>query len=536
MYDGSASDETESDYDINEDKDDGVTSKDPARNENNVKQQSVIEVKTSCIALFSTSSSNRAKFFDDPSEAIKDITSGSKLLLGGFGLCGIPENLIAALLKSKIDKLTIVSNNAGVDNFGLGLLLKTHQIKRMISSYVGENAEFATQYLNGDLEVELTPQGTLSERIRAGGAGIPAFFTPTAYGTLVHEGGIPIKYNKDKTVAISSTQRESRIFDGKNYIMEEAITGNYALIKAYKADRLGNLVFRKTAQNLNAPMCKAAKITIAEVEEIVETGELSPEEIHVPGVYVDRVVLGKNYEKRIEKATFRKKGDSGEKKASTPAQLNRERIIRRTALEFYDVNLGIGIPTLAVNHLPDSMTVHLQTENGLLGMGPYPFEGEEDPDCISAGKETVTALPGASFFSSDESFAMIRGGHIDLTILGAMQVSQYGDLANWLIPGKMVKGMGGAMDLVSSGETKVVVTMEHNAKDGSPKVVDTCSLPVTGKSCVNVIITEKAVFQVDKESGLLLTEIADGYTTQDIVDSTACTFHVSEDLKPMAQI
>jgi 3-oxoacid CoA-transferase len=173
-----------------------------------------------------------------------------------------------------------------VDDFGLGLLLKTKQIKRMISSYVGENAEFERQYLSGELEVELTPQGTLAERIRAGGAGIPAFFTPTAYGTLVHEGGAPIKYKSDGAIDIPSEPRESRKFNGKNYIMEEAITGDYALVKAWKADKMGNLVFRKTTQNFNTPMCKAGKITIAEVEEIVETGELDPEAIHVPSVYV----------------------------------------------------------------------------------------------------------------------------------------------------------------------------------------------------------------------------------------------------------
>jgi len=256
---------------------------------------------------FSTCRRVDAKFFDSASEAVADIPDGAKLLVGGFGLCGIPENLIAALITAGVKELTAVSNNAGVDNFGLGLLLQTRQIKRMISSYVGENAEFERQYLSGELEVELTPQGTLAERIRAGGAGIPAFFTPTAFGTLVHEGGAPIKYGADGSILLPSTPRESRAFNGRNYIMEEAITGDYALVRAWKADRLGNLTFRKTAQNFNLPMCKAGKVTIAEVEEIVEVGELDPEAIHVPSVYVQRVIKAPSLEKRIERVTLRVK-------------------------------------------------------------------------------------------------------------------------------------------------------------------------------------------------------------------------------------
>ncbi|KTF80021.1 hypothetical protein cypCar_00038549 [Cyprinus carpio] len=193
---------------------------------------------------FSTSQSWSACFYLDPTEAVRDIPNGSMLLVGGFGLCGIPENLISGLLKTGIKDITAVSNNAGVDNFGLGMLLKTKQIKRMISSYVGENAEFARQYLSGELELELTPQGTLAERIRAGGAGIPAFFTPTGYGTLIQEGGSPIKYNKDGSIAIASESREVREFNGRHYVMEKAIRGDFALIKAWKCDKAGNLIFR----------------------------------------------------------------------------------------------------------------------------------------------------------------------------------------------------------------------------------------------------------------------------------------------------
>ncbi|XP_067937912.1 succinyl-CoA:3-ketoacid coenzyme A transferase 1, mitochondrial-like [Watersipora subatra] len=483
----------------------------------------------------STTSRLTVKIYDTPAEAIHDIEDGSKLLVGGFGLCGIPENLIDAILQKGTKELTVVSNNAGVDDFGLGLLLRNKQIKRMISSYVGENAEFERQFLSGELEVELTPQGTLAERIRAGGAGIPAFFTPTAYGTLIHNGGAPIKYDADGAVGIASETRETRQFAGVDYIMEEAITGDYSLIKGWKADRHGNVIFRMTANNFNLPMGKASRNTICEVEEIVD--ELDPLHIHLPSIYVKRVIKGSGYEKRIEKLKLTRESSDGHSKSE--GEKRRERIVKRAALEFKDnmyANLGIGMPMLSSNYVPPGIRLTLQSENGVLGLGPFPLAGQEDADLINAGKETVSVVKGASFFSSDESFAMIRGGHIDLTILGAMQVSKYGDLANWMIPGKLVKGMGGAMDLVSSPKTKVVVTMEHAAKNGDHKILHTCDLPLTGKGVVDTIITEMGVFEVDKERGLTLVEIANDVEVADIVQKTGCDFTVSEELKPMGSV
>jgi 3-oxoacid CoA-transferase subunit A len=238
-------------------------------------------------------------------EACSLIREGSTVLAGGFGLCGIPENCIKALRELGTRGLTFVSNNCGVDDFGLGILLANRQIVRMCSSYVGENKEFERQYLRGELEVELIPQGTLAERIRAGGAGIPAFYTPTGAGTAVSDGGMPLRYGVDGTVAKSSPPKEVREFGGKPYVLEHAITGDFAIIKAWKADRFGNLVYRKTAMNFNPMMATAAKVTIAEVEEIVPVGSLDPNHIHTPGIYVHHVVVG-SHEKRIERKTVRK--------------------------------------------------------------------------------------------------------------------------------------------------------------------------------------------------------------------------------------
>ena len=228
------------------------------------------------------------KVYDSAQAALNGvIQDGHTLAVGGFGLCGIPEALIAALKDTGVKQLTCISNNAGVDGFGLGLLLETKQIKKMISSYVGENKEFERQYLNGELEVELTPQGTLAEKLRAGGAGIPAFFTQTGVGTLVAEG------------------KEVRNFAGKDYILEHALIADIALIKAYKADKAGNLIFRKTARNFNPECAMAGKLTIVEVEEIVEIGELDPDSIHLPGIYVSRIILNAQPEKRIEQLTLK---------------------------------------------------------------------------------------------------------------------------------------------------------------------------------------------------------------------------------------
>ena len=474
------------------------------------------------------------KIFETSDAAVADMENGSTLLISGFGLCGVPENLLRAIHQKQVRDLNVYTNTSGTNKFGPGILIKDHLVKSIHTSYLGGNEELERQYLNGEIELDLIPQGSLAERFRAGSVGISAFLTHTAAGTLVEEGGFPSKFVLGgKAVEKTTLPRETRIYGGEKYLLEKAIHGDYAIIKAWKADTMGNLIYRRTARNFNPDIAGSAKITIAEVEEIVPAGDLNPDHIHTPGILVDRLVKGEYFDKPIERLVLNK--GEGIHLPGTPEQIKkRTTIARRAAKEVHDgmfVNLGIGIPTLIPNYIRKDITLYLHGENGLLGIGPYPKEGEQDTDVINAGKETITMVSGASTFSSSTSFSIVRGNHLDLTILGALQVSDQGDLANWIVPGKMVKGMGGAMDLVGC-RSKCIVCMEHTMK-GAHKILPKCLLPVTGKKVVNLLITEYAVFEFRKDTGMTLIEINDEVTLDFIKANTGTKFFVASALKPM---
>lgn len=412
--------------------------------------------------VFRYSSTGTSKVIDSVQEALQDLDlHGATVAVGGFGLGGNPETLLAALAKSdNASDLTVTSLTGGVDGKGIGLLLEANKVKRLISSYVGENKHLEQAFFGGDLEVELTPQGTIAARLHAAGAGMPAFYTPTGAGTIYAQGGIPIRYKKGEpgVVELASEARETRVFgegsDGVEYVMEYAMNTDLALVKAYKADTNGNLMFRGTSQNANPECAMSGKMCVVEAEHIVEAGALSPDEIHLPGVYVNRVIPAALNKKSIERLRLQ---DTSSKSGGV-VKGGRGRIMRRAAKEFKNgmyVNLGIGIPTMASNYIPEGVTISLQAENGLMGIGPYPSsEAEADADYINAGKETITARAGACAFSSFNSFNMIRGGHIDLTILGGLQCSAEGDLASWIVPGKILKGMGGTSANIQSGSPR----------------------------------------------------------------------------------
>lgn len=486
------------------------------------------------------------KVVNDINAALEGLEDNMSMAVGGFGICGNPLVLLEGIVGTKVTGLEVYSNNPGtqIDNehLGLALLFNARQVAKFGGSFIGFNKEFERQFFAGELEVDLIPQGTLAEMMRSGGAGIPAFYTASGVDTARSDGGLPERYSSDGsgTLVQESKPKETRefTFNGKTqkYVLEDSLVTDFSLLRAWKADPEGNLVFRNTAGNFNADAAKCGNITVVEVEHMVESGELEPNDIDVPGIFVDRLLPltpEQAANKQIERPTYRVKSDNGDER---PEDLNipdkgwsRLQIAERAAQELQDgeyVNLGIGMPTAVANYVPKDIDITLQSENGILKTGPYPLKEEMDPDTINAGKECATILPGGSVFDSSTSFTMIRGGHVNTAILGALEVSQNGDIANWGIPGVKMKGMGGAMDLVK-GAQRVIAIMDHVAPDGSSRIRTECTLPLTAKGAIKTVITSLCVFDIT-EDGLVLKELAPSVSKEDVAENTEAEYTVAE--------
>jgi len=440
-------------------------------------------------------------------EAVSLIKDGDTVVVATFYSVGLALDLVNALAHQGTKNLNIITNDAGIEGVGTGLLIKNEQISELTCSYVGTNAEAERLAAIGKLKVELISQGTLIEKLRATGAGIGAFFTPTGVGTIFEKG------------------KERRMINKRTYILEKAFypKPKFAFVKAWKADKWGNLVFRGTARNFNPVVATAAEVVIVEAENIVEVGEINPNDVMLPSGFAK--ILVQSSGKKIRPWLFK------EKKVGGVVDDKRIAIAKRAAQELKDgdiVNLGIGIPTMVANYIPSGISVRLQAENGILGVGPAPAPGEEDSDIVDAGGNSVTVMPGGAFFDSAMSFVMIRGGHVDLTILGALEVDQHGNLANWTIPSKRMPGVGGGMEL-AVGAKRVIVVTEHTTNKGQPKIVERCFLPLTAKGVVDLIITELAVME-PTDKGLVLKELAPGKTLEEVQALTGAKLIVEGDI------
>jgi len=425
------------------------------------------------------------------------VHDSATLMVGGFGMTGHPVHLVHALAETSTGNLTYIGNNAGEPNLGGGRLLNHGQISKAIASFFTSNPDAVKAAQSGSIEVELLPQGSLVEAIRAGGAGIGGFYTPTAVGTDLGQG------------------RETKVIDGQTYAFVPALRADVAFIHAWKADAAGNLMYRMTERNFNKAMATAADIVIAEAEEIVPVGAIDPEHVHTPGNYVDYLVE--------VSTSLEDLGSSGS--VDPGAGAIRMRIAERALQELKPgevVNLGIGIPTLISNLLTPALGVTLHSESGMLGVGPSPQEGGALDYPVNAGKVPVTELPGSSYFDSADAFAMIRGGHVEVAVMGGLEVDESASLANWAAPGRPLLGVGGAMDL-AQGAKRLIVTMTHCRKDGSPKIVPKCALPLTALEAVNTLITELAVFKF-VDGDLTLTEIMPGSSLEEIHTQTSASF------------
>ena len=459
------------------------------------------------------------KVVASPEQAIEDMSDGASVAFAGFGLAHrFPNSLLRALRNKGTRNLTLVCNSLGGSGERGQMLVENNQVKKIVvafSARAGMMTEAEKQIIEGELEVELVPQGILVERCRAGGAGIPAFYSPTGADTELAAG------------------KDVRYFDGKAYVLEHAMHLDYALLSAYRADRAGNVQFRGGSRNFNPSFAKAARVAIVEVEEIVEIGELSPGLIDLPGIFVTRVVKNTYpIDGRTLSRTGKRPADSA-RKYNGKLALTRAGIARNAAKIVRDetyVNLGTGIPTQVSNFLK-GRGVWLHAENGVLGYGEIVTGKDIDPDVFNAGGDFVREIPGTSYFDSVTSFEMARGGRIDTVILGAYEVDQYGNLANWSVSDARRGGIGGALDLVAGG-AELIIVMEHTDSKYRPKLRRQCTYPLTGRQCVDWLVTDLAVLHwVDGR--FVLEAVAPGFTPEEVMALGEMQFDVAPEVKTM---
>jgi len=448
------------------------------------------------------------KVYPSPEQAIADIPDGATIAIAGFGVAHrFANSLIVALRDKGTKELCLVCNSLGDPGATRGqILAESKQVKKLVAAFSvrpGTPTASEEQIGAGEMAVELVPQGILVERCRAGGAGIPAFYSPTSVGTALTEG------------------REIRDFDGKPHVLEYAIHVDYAFLRGYRADRLGNVQFRGGSQNFNPSFAKAARVAIVEVDEIVEPGGIPPELVNLPGIFVSRIVkTTQTVDGKAWRRPERRPSDKPRLYNGKPG-LTRAGIAKRAAALVKDgtyVNLGVGIPTMVSNYLQDRDVI-LHAENGVLGYGKMVSEENEiDPDIYNAAGQFVSLKPGASFFDSVTSFEMARGGRIDTVILGAYEVDATGSVANWSTADAKRGGIGGAMDLLS-GKGDLIIVMEHADSKGRPKLRRKCTYPLTGKGCVTYVVTDLALLHW-QDGRFVLQEVAPGFTAREVQELT----------------
>lgn len=461
----------------------------------------------------------------DAHEAVADIKDGASILVHSFGPPQAwPTDLLMALAERGVKDLTVICNTTSAGPTSLQILAEKKQVRKLVCTFailpVGPTP-FSEQIRSGEVEVELVPQGTLVERVRAGGAGLAGFYTPVGVGTVVEEG------------------KEVREFDGRKHLFERAISADYAFICAQQADLAGNLTYRRGARNFGPAFATGGRVTIAEVRELVELGAIDPEAVVTPGIFVDRLLkTTQNWDPAIVRMMLQMAGRSRSMEGAATGDdgklgLPPDLMAMRAAALLHDgefVNLGIGLPTLVSNYI-EGRGVTLHAENGILGYGAFPDEGHEDIDLYNASGQLVTPLPGTAYFDSTLSFAMARGGRVSSVILGGFQVAPNGDLANWNIPSTGVGGIGGAMDLAAGGG-RIIVVMYQREKSGASKLVPSLTYPATARGCVRDIVTDMAYVQVTP-SGFVLKEIAPGLTVDDVRSATAAPLQIAPDVREM---